>query len=62
MMSYFVGGQRKLEKEESHFNFRQEQFFDLIRRTYEKGLSDKEITVEKLLKDLKIDIRNTIVK
>lgn len=51
-----------MEKEESHFNFKQEQIFDLIRRTYEKGLSDKEMTVEKLLKDLQIDLKNTIAK
>ncbi|TCN24155.1 hypothetical protein [Mesobacillus foraminis] len=51
-----------MDKKEYSFNFRQEQFFDLIRRTYEKGLNDQEMTVEKLLKDLQIDLKNTIVK
>ncbi|MBT2756700.1 hypothetical protein J7E71_12115 [Mesobacillus foraminis] len=51
-----------MDKEESHFNFKQEQFFDLIRRTYEKGLSDKEMTVEKLMKDLQVGLKNSIVK
>jgi len=46
----------------SELNEKQDEFFDLLRRTYEKGITDKEITVERLLEDLKVDIRRVIAK
>ena len=46
----------------SDISDKQDEFFDLLKRTYEKGMSEKEITVERLLEDLKIDIRRVIAK
>jgi hypothetical protein len=34
----------------------------LLKRTYEKGITEKELTVERLLEDLKMDIRKVIAK
>jgi hypothetical protein len=51
-----------LNREMSELNEKQDEFFDLLRRTYEKGITDKEITVERLLEDLKVDIRRVIAK
>ncbi|WP_162990156.1 hypothetical protein [Mesobacillus foraminis] len=51
-----------MEKEEMSFHFKQEQFFDLIKKAYEKGLSDQDMTVEKLLRDLKIGLENSALK
>ena len=53
---------RLLNREMSELNEKQDEFFDLLRRTYEKGITDKEITVERLLEDLKVDIRRVIAK
>jgi len=46
----------------SEMNEKQDEFFDLLKRTYEKGMTEKEITVERLLEDLKVDIRRVIAK
>ena len=43
-------------------DIKQDEFFDLLKRTYEKGMNEKEITVERLLEDLKVDIRRVIAK
>lgn len=40
----------------------QELFFDVIRKTYEKGMSEKEITMEKIMEELKTDLKNTLLK
>ncbi len=46
----------------SNLNVKQDEFFDLLKRTYEKGMNEKEMTVERLLEDLKVDIRRVIAK
>jgi tRNA A-37 threonylcarbamoyl transferase component Bud32 len=46
----------------SELHEKQDEFFDLLKRTYEKGMTEKEITVERLLEDLKVDIRRVIAK
>ncbi|WP_404329934.1 hypothetical protein [Mesobacillus maritimus] len=46
-----------MDKQNSEIQPNQDKFFDLLKKTYEKGNFDKEITVERLLEDLKIDIR-----
>lgn len=46
----------------SDMNEKQDEFFDLLKRTYEKGMTEKEMTVERLLEDLKVDIRRVIAK
>ncbi|SEN49316.1 hypothetical protein SAMN05192533_11430 [Mesobacillus persicus] len=51
-----------MNNEMSDMSDKQDEFFNLLKRTYEKGMSEKEITVERLLEDLKIDIRRVIAK
>lgn len=46
----------------SNLDVKQDEFFDLLKRTYEKGMNEKEMTVERLLEDLKVDIRRVIAK
>ena len=41
---------------------KQDEFFDLLKRTYEKAMSDKEITVERFVEDLKVDMRRVLAK
>lgn len=61
-MSYYVGGARLLVKVASDIQEKQDEFFDLLKRTYEKAMSDQEITVERLVEDLKVDMRRVIAK
>ncbi|WLR55455.1 hypothetical protein LC048_00040 [Mesobacillus subterraneus] len=35
-------------------------FVLVLKNAYEKGLNDKEMTVEKILEELKIDLKNII--
>ncbi|WP_170169115.1 hypothetical protein [Mesobacillus subterraneus] len=35
----------------------QELFFDVMKRTFEKGTSNNEITIQKLMEDLIIDLK-----
>ncbi|MBY0097336.1 hypothetical protein [Mesobacillus maritimus] len=51
-----------MNSEMSELSEKQDEFFDLLKRTYEKGITEKEMTVERLLEDLKIDIRRVIAK
>ena len=53
---------RELTNQMSELQVKQDEFFDLLKRTYEKGTSEKDITVERLLEDLKMDIRRVIAK
>jgi hypothetical protein len=36
-------------------------FSEIVRRAYETGVNENEITVEKLLADLKADLKNLMV-
>lgn len=40
----------------------QEHFFDVLKKAYEKGRNEKEMTVQKILDELKIDLKNTAAK
>ena len=51
-----------LEKDMTEFSGKQDVFFDLLKRTYEKGMEDNDLTVEKLLDDLKLDLRKVTGK
>ncbi|WP_176167251.1 hypothetical protein [Mesobacillus jeotgali] len=35
----------------------QELFFDVIKRTFEKGMENEEMTIQKLMDDLIIDLK-----
>ena len=37
------------------------KFSEIVRRAYETGVNENEITVEKLLADLKADLKNLMV-
>ncbi|WP_156324310.1 hypothetical protein [Bacillus sp. FJAT-27251] len=51
-----------MEKNKSEIIFSQEQFFDLMKRFYEKGIQEEEITVQKWLDEFKLDIQNATGK
>ncbi|WP_342433489.1 hypothetical protein [Neobacillus sp. FSL H8-0543] len=36
----------------------QEEFSEIIKRAYERGLNETGMTVQKLMEELKIDLRN----
>lgn len=40
----------------------QEHFFNILKKAYEKGINEKEITVKKILDELKIDLKNSPAK
>lgn len=46
----------------SNLNEKQDEFLDLLKRTYEKGMNEKEMTVEQLLEDIKIDIQKVLTR
>ena len=51
-----------MEQQLKMTEFNQEHFFDLIKKTYEKGMNEKEITVEKVMADLKEDLKKSLLK
>ncbi|WP_156183061.1 hypothetical protein [Mesobacillus campisalis] len=51
-----------MEKKKNEVNFSQEQFFDLMKRFYEKGIKEEEITVKKWLDEFKLGIQNATGK
>lgn len=40
----------------------QEHFFNILKKAYDKGINEKEITVKRILDELKIDLKNPQVK
>lgn len=40
----------------------QELFFDAIKKAYEKGINEKEMTVMEIVEGLKNDLKNTLLK
>ncbi|MEH6993728.1 hypothetical protein V7075_13600 [Neobacillus drentensis] len=40
---------------------KQVNFSMIVKKAYEKGLNESEITLEKLIEDLKIDLRNMMI-
>lgn len=43
--------------EEKTTDMNQELFFDVMRKTYEKGKNNEELTIQKLMEDLIIDLK-----
>lgn len=37
----------------------QEHFFNILKKAYDKGINEKEITVKKIMEELKIDLKNS---
>ncbi|MEH7116838.1 hypothetical protein V7128_05345 [Neobacillus vireti] len=36
-------------------------FSQIVKNAYEKGINDAEITIEKLIEDLKVDLRQLVI-
>ena len=51
-----------MRKETTDQSVKQDQFYDLLKRNYEKGITDTELTVERLLEDLKTDIKKVFTR
>jgi hypothetical protein len=37
--------------------FAQSEFFDIVKKAYDRGVNDQGLTVAKLIEDLKIDLK-----
>lgn len=46
-----------MNAEERPAELNQELFFDVMKRTFEKGTKNEEMTIQKLMDDLIIDLR-----
>lgn len=46
-----------MNNQEKSTEINQELFFDVIRKTFEKGSNNEEITIQKLMDDLIIDLK-----
>ncbi|WP_180953611.1 hypothetical protein [Bacillus sp. T33-2] len=51
-----------MKTEEKTVEIDQKQFFDAIKKAYDKGMNEKEITVKKIVEDLTIDLKNVITE
>jgi tRNA A-37 threonylcarbamoyl transferase component Bud32 len=51
-----------LEQQMKQTEYNQELFFDAIKKAYEKGMNEKEMTVQKIVEDLKNDLKNTLLR
>jgi hypothetical protein len=40
----------------------QEHFFNILKKAYEKGTNEKEITLKKIMDELKIDLKNSTLR
>jgi hypothetical protein len=40
----------------------QEHFFNILKKAYEKGTHEKEITLKKIMDELKIDLKNSTIR
>ncbi|CAM3922430.1 hypothetical protein [Mesobacillus zeae] len=49
-----------MEHFQGKMGFDQELFFDVMKKVYEKGLTDNEITIERIMEDLKADLRSSM--
>ncbi|MDQ0200755.1 hypothetical protein [Neobacillus ginsengisoli] len=50
-----------MEGEEKKNNSNKGDFSEIIKKAYEKGLKENEITVDKLIKELKADLKHMII-
>lgn len=46
-----------MDNQERLTELNQELFFDVMKRTFEKGTNSEEITIQKLMEDLIIDLK-----
>jgi hypothetical protein len=49
-------GGKKVERQQSDFNFS-----EIIKKAYEIGVNDSEVTIQKLLDEIKTDLKKLIV-
>jgi hypothetical protein len=50
-----------LELKRERTNQANVDFTEIIKKAYEKGVNEKEMTVEKLLEDLKTDLKQIVM-
>jgi hypothetical protein len=50
--------ERKPEKESSSNVI---DFSEIVKKAYDKGLNEQELTVEKLMEDLKADLKSLVI-
>ncbi|MDR7002199.1 hypothetical protein [Neobacillus niacini] len=48
-------------KEKNSYSEEQHVFSEIIKKAYEKGLHDRNLTVHKLLEDLEAELKNMMV-
>jgi hypothetical protein len=46
-----------MDTQEKQVELNRELFFDVMKRTFEKGTNSEEITIQKLMDDLIIDLK-----
>lgn len=46
-----------MDTQEKHTELNRELFFDVMKRTFEKGTNSEEITIQKLMDDLILDLK-----
>ncbi|MEH7443450.1 hypothetical protein AABM38_22725 [Heyndrickxia sp. MSNUG] len=51
-----------MEQQMKQAEYNQELVFDVIKKAYEKGMNEKEMTVQKIVEDLKNDLKNTLLR
>ena len=51
-----------MRTEQNSAEINQELFFDVMKRTYENGKNNEELTIQKLIEDLIIDLKTTITE
>jgi len=55
------GGYWDLEREAKKSNADFADFSEIVKKAYDKGVNETEITLEKLLEDIKADLRQLVV-
>ncbi|MEH7503773.1 hypothetical protein V7152_17455 [Neobacillus drentensis] len=50
-----------MERQAMQNNSNSADFSEIVKRAYDKGINENEITLEKLMEDLKADLKNLLV-
>lgn len=50
-----------MDRKEVANNTQKVDFVEIVKRAYERGINETEITVEKLIEDLKADLKPLVV-
>ncbi|MCM3569401.1 hypothetical protein [Neobacillus mesonae] len=50
-----------MKKEEIKLSPDNALFFEIVKKAYEKGRNNKEVTLEEIMEELKTDLRNLMI-